>query len=336
MRALGSRRFIDYILFSPAVIAANRVGFAIGTGRCGTVFLYEAMAKEPGVASSHERNPENEAFQRYCKWHRLPVDDEGFLATKEAEIRADLSACVYSFEASPYLALSARELHERFGAKFIFLIRRPDQVVTSFVHKGFYSRPYSVRDVGLATGYQDQAPERFFTFFARISPSGPFFSTWNAMTPVGKVAWFWKAYNERTLEVLDRMPAESYRTVRIEDLDHAKYLELGQFLGLELKLTHEAFEALRVSRPHAFWRKRTIDQWSSREVAEFEDQVTELAQRLGYPHQVAELLDEARAERAESIRLGRIPPPRPAPRFWRLRRVAAQWLRGIATSVDVS
>ena len=69
---------------------ANRVGFTIGTGRCGTLFLYHVMEKEPDVASSHERNPENEAFQRYCQWHRLPVDTEGFLATKEREIRADL------------------------------------------------------------------------------------------------------------------------------------------------------------------------------------------------------------------------------------------------------
>jgi hypothetical protein len=318
------------------VIPPNRVGFAIGTGRCGTVFLYEAMAKEPGVASSHERNPENEAFQRYCKWHGLPVDDEGFLATKEEEISADLASSSYSFEASPYLALSARELHERFGAKFAFLVRRPDQVVTSFVHKGFYSRPYSVGNVDLATGYQDQAPERFFTFFARISPSGPFFSTWNDMTPVGKVAWFWRAYNERTLEILSQLPAESYRTVRIEDLDHAKYVELCRFLGVESKLSREDFEALRASRPHAFWRKRTIDQWSTREVAEFESQVSDLARRFNYPHKIAELVEEARAEKAESLRLGRIPPPRPAPRFWRLRRAAAQWLRGIATSVDVS
>ena len=315
---------------------ANRVGFAIGTGRCGTVFLYEAMAKEPEVASSHERNPDNEAFQRYCKWHRLPVDDEGFLATKEREIQADLESRAYSFEASPYLALSALELHERFGAKFIFLIRRPDRVVTSFVHKGFYSKPYAVRSPDLATGYQEPTPERFFTFFARISPRGEFFSTWNDLTPVGKVAWFWKAYNERTLDVLDKLPAESYCTVRIEDLDYSRYLELCRFLGIAAKATQADFDALRASKPHAFWSKRTIDQWSRREISEFENQVAELAGRMGYRYNIAELIDEARAEKAESVRLGRIPPPKPAPRFWRLRRAAAQWLREAAASMDVS
>jgi hypothetical protein len=314
----------------------NRVGFAVGTGRCGTLFLHEVMAKEPAVASSHERNPDNEAFQRYCKWHRLPVDDEGFLALKEREIRLDLENHTYSFEASPYLALSVRELHERFGAKFIFLVRRPDRVVSSFVHKGFYGRPYAVGNPDLAAGYQDPRPERPFTFFARISPRGEFFEAWNGMTQVGKVAWFWRAYNERTLEALDGLPAACYRTVRIEDLDHPKYMESCGFLGIEASLAQADFNALRETKPHAFWRKRGIDEWSSQEITEFEAQVGELAERFGYRYRVAELLGEAHAEKAESLRLGRVPPSKPARRFWRMRRAAAQWLQGLARSVDVS
>jgi hypothetical protein len=294
------------------------------------------MAQEPAVASSHERNPENEAFHRYCKWHGLPVDDEGFLATKEQEIRADLAERSYSFEASPYLSLSVSELHERFGAKFVFLIRRPDGVVTSFVHKGFYRKPYVVANPELAAGYQDQSPERFFTFFARISPRGQILRAWNDMTQVGKVAWFWRAYNERTLQALRALPSESYRVVRIEDLDHAAYLDLGRFLGVELRVGKAEFEALRESKPHAFWRKRNVDQWTEQETREYESQVGDLALEFGYKYRVAELADEARAEKAESVRLGRIPQPKPGPRFWRVRRATAQWLRGIATSVDAT
>ena len=315
---------------------ANRVGFAIGTGRCGTVFLHQLMEKEPEVASSHERNPENEAFQRYCKWHRLPVDDEGFLATKEKEILADLEHHAYSFEASPYLSLSVKELYARFGARFLFLIRRPDGVVTSFVHKGFYRKPYSVKNLDLAAGYQDQSPEHFFTYFARISPRGDFFPTWNGLTQVGKVAWFWKAYNERALEVIEELPRESYRVVRIEDLDYPKYQELSQFLGFTAKVTQAEFDDLRLSRPHAFWRKRGVDQWSEQEMREFESQVGDLAERFGYQHRCIHLIEEARAEKAESMRLGRIPQPKRGLRFWRLRRATSEWLRAVARSVDVS
>lgn len=315
---------------------ANRVGFAIGTGRCGTLFLHQLMENEPDIASSHERNPENEAFQRYCKWHCLPVDDEGFLAAKEKEIRADLEHRSYSFEASPYLSLSVKGLHERFGAKFLFLIRRPDGVVSSFVHKGFYRKPYLMQNLELATGYQDQSPEHFFTYFARVSPRGDFFRTWNGMSQVGKVAWFWKAYNERTLEAIEALPRESYRVVRIEDLDYPKYQELSRFLGFQTKVTQTDFDALRLSRPHAFWRKRGLDQWTEQEIREFESQVTDLAQRFGYEHRSTPLIEEARAEKAESMRLGRIPQPKRGPRFWRMRRATAAWLRAVAKSMDVS
>jgi hypothetical protein len=313
----------------------NKVGFAIGTGRCGTLFLYQLMDKEAEVASSHERNPDNETFHRFCKWHDLPVDHEGFLATKEKEIVADLEGHAYSFEASPYLSISVRELHERFGARFVVLMRRPDRVVTSFVHKGFYRRPYHVGDVNLATGYQDQSPEKVHTFFARIAPRGDFFRTWNEMTPVGKVAWYWRAWNDRTLELLSGLPEDSYRVVRIEDFDYPKYQELAGFLGYRSSVTQADFDALKDSKPHAFWRKRNVDQWSAREVEEFESQVGELAQRFDYEYRIANLIDEARAERQEAEKLGHIPKKKEGPQLWRARRAAAEWLHGLARGIDV-
>src|SRR5438552_7877661 len=129
------------------------------------------------------------------------------------------------------------------------------------------------------------------------------------MTPVGKVAWFWNAYNERTLEALARLPQDSYRVVRIEDLDYQKYRELARFLGIDAKMTEVDFDALRMSRPHAFWRKRTVDSWSAQEIAEYESQVAELAKRFDYRYRIAQLVDEASAEKPESGRLRRIGRP---------------------------
>jgi hypothetical protein len=206
-------------------------------------------------------------------------------------------------------------------------------VVTSFVHKGFYRRPYHVANPELAAGFQDQSPEAGYTAFARISPRGEFFKTWNDMTQVGKVAWFWRAWNERTLELLQQLPEESYRILRIEDFDYSKYLELSQFLGFQAKVSQADFDALNASKPHAFWRKRNIDQWSPQEVAEFEGQVAGLAERFGYEYRIANLVEQARAERAEAEKLGLIPPKPQPVRFWRLRRMGAAWLRGLGKSL---
>lgn len=306
----------------------KNVGFCIGTGRCGTLFLYQLMDLEPNVASSHERYPDNETFHRYCKWHDLPVDHEGFLSIKEQEIKSDLENRSFSFEASPYLSLSVKELYERFGAKFIFLVRRPDRVVTSFVHKGFYRRPYHVGDTNLAAGFQDQSPEAGYTSFARISPRGDFFKTWNGMSQVGKVAWFWHAWNERALEMLKELPQDSYRIIRIEDLDYPKYIEMSHFLGFQAQVSQAEFDTLNASKPHAFWRKRNIDQWTEQEIREFEGQVGNLAEHFGYEYHIASLVEEALAEKVEAQKLGHIPTKQQGANFWRLRRMTAGWLRG--------
>lgn len=314
----------------------GKVGFTIGTGRCGTLFLYQLMEMEAEVAASHERNPDNETFHRYCKWNNLPVDDEGFLATKEKEILADLDTHPYSFEASPYVSLSIRELYERFGARFIFLVRRPDRVVTSFVHKGFYRNPYYVKNVELAVGYQDQSPEQFHTFLARISPRGEELKLWNQMTRVGKVAWFWKAFNQRIIELLQQLPEESYRQVKIEDVDYSTYCELTEFLGFRTSISQAAFDSLRADKPHAFWRKRNIDKWSEQEVVEYESQVGALADQLGYEYRIADLTEEISAERDEAMRIGHIPQKKKGPQFWNLRRSTADWLRNLAKAVDIA
>lgn len=311
----------------------NKVGFAIGTGRCGTVFIAQLLEREPGVASSHERNPDNEAFHRYCQWHGLPVDHEGFLATKEDEIREDLSRHAYSFEASPYLGMSVRELHGRFGCRFVLIVRQPHEVVTSFAKKGFYRVPYRVADPALATGYQDQRTGRVHNFFARIAPRGEEFLAWNAMSQVGKVAWFWRAWTERTLEALAGVPQEYWRIVRIEDFDYAMYRDVARFLGYDSRLSQADFDALRESKPHSYANKRPVEQWSEQEGREFEQQVAGLAERFGYEYRFEELVRRARARKASA------PPEPPAkaegPQFWRLRRGAASWLHGLADGLDV-
>jgi hypothetical protein len=130
--------------------------------------------------------------------------------------------------------------------------------------------------------------------------------------------------------------------VRIEDLDHARYVELARFMGYEPQVDPAEFGSLSDSKPHAFWSKRNIDQWTPQEVEEFESQVAPLARSLGYEYRIGHLADEARAERRASEALGRLPPKPETPQFWRLRRSTSGLLRGLsgrlramADSIDV-
>jgi hypothetical protein len=265
-------------------LSFGKVGFAIGTGRCGTEFIARAAAGEANVASTHERNPYNETFHRYAKWYGLPIDSEGFLHQKDLEIGQDLQEKAYSFESSAYLSLSVIELYERYEAKFLLLVRSPERVVNSFYHKGWYAAPMVRKDPNLAPSYQEC--ESFHHVLARFAPSGDKFIQWNAMSRVGKLAWYWNALNTRVLEQFAHIPSANWCIEKIETLDYERYQQAARFLGFKSTMEADNYQALVKQRPNAFSNVPTIASWSQQEIAEFEAEVAPMAEALGYEHRV--------------------------------------------------
>ncbi|MFO7907823.1 MAG: hypothetical protein R6U98_34575 [Pirellulaceae bacterium] len=267
---------------------ARSAGFAVGTGRCGTTFLSRVVALEEKVASSHCRHPLAETFHRYCRWYQLPVDEAGFLATMEEGVREDLKEHRFSFESSGYLALSIVPLHRHFQCRFVLLVRRPEQVVNSHVHKGWYGTPFVQADAGLALGYQNS--EEFHHFLGRIAPRGDEFSRWNELTQVGKLAWYWNALNRAALDQFDQLPESEWRVQKLEELDHQAYCELARFLGFQPTVARKDFDALAANRPNARPNRPTTKSWSTRERREFQEHVATLADELGYEWRTEELV----------------------------------------------
>lgn len=264
---------------------SKQVSFAIGTGRCGTKFIAQVVDREPSVSSVHERNPLNETFHRYCKWYGLPIDHEGFLETKVREIQQDLDNYLSSFEASAFLSLSIQELYDRFGAKFLLLVRRPEQVVNSYLHKGWYDKPAVRTNPNLPPSYQEC--NDFHHFLGRIMPSGEKFLEWNQMSRVGKLAWYWNTLNAKVLEQFEGIPETHWRIEKLEDLSYSRYLEIAQFFCFQSGVTQEMYEELTQRRPNAYSRVPTIATWTTSEIVEFEAEVAPMAQRFGYEHRVS-------------------------------------------------
>jgi glycosyltransferase involved in cell wall biosynthesis len=299
---------------------AGRVGFSCGSGRCGTKFLVELLALEPDVAASHERNPVNEAFHRYSQWYGLPVDHEGFLQAKQREIDEDLMYWRLSFEASAHLSLSIVELHQRFGARFILQIRRPDLVVNSFLRKGWYDIPIVRHDADKALGYQEN--DRFHHFLTRIVPSGDEFERWQSLTRIGRLAWYWNTINTRAVEQLSRLPDSHHRVIPLEEFDYRTYTETASFLGFEPTLSAVQFEAIARRRPNALDNVPHWSQWTDRETDEFEREVAPMAEHFGYVCKVSQLPPKEPA---------RTPiPPRASPELERASKGAAARIRRTA------
>jgi hypothetical protein len=268
---------------------AGRVAFCIGTGRCGTTFLAEVASREPDVAASHERERLGACFHMFCKWHNVPIDHEGFLRAREDLVRQDLATRRFSFESSALLSHSLEELYDRFRARFLLLVRAPDETVASFAVRGWFLRVPVRKDLSLPPSYYSGEEARHF--LGRNLPHGPEFERWAGLTQVGKLAWFWQARNRAILEQFSRLPPSHCRVERLEDLDFARYQEIAEYFGWQSRADAGTFAELARSRPNAGPNlPRRFTDWDAREVAEFEAEVGPLAEALGYEHQRAALV----------------------------------------------
>lgn len=279
---------------------SEKVGFAIGTGRCGTKLAHVLMNNEKGVASSHERNAIADSFHRYCQWYCLPVDDEGFLETKRCEIKNDLAKFDFSFEASAYLSLSVKCLHAEFGGKYILFVRNPESVVNSYITKGWYLNPSYRANSMLAPGFQPNQVNIHHSF-SRIMPSGVDYEQWNSMGRIGKLAWYWNTLNDAILQQFQEIPPEDTMIIRLEDYNFCKYKEMLSFLGRVPSLTEMQFERISNSRPNRSKKTMSCGLWSQNDWNEFSHLVAPMAKRFDYKLQPfdSSLNEEILASRLE-------------------------------------
>ncbi len=265
------------------------VAFCVGTGRCGTTFITELLGLEPEVAASHERLRLAACYHMFTKWHGLPSDAEGFLVDRDQVVASDLSTHRISFEASALLSHSIAELHARFDARCLLLVRRPDEVVSSFAVRGWFLEPIAWRDRSKPPTIPDGANPRHF--FGRNLPRGDAeFERWSKLTQLGKLGWFWAARNRAILEQLAALPPARRSWLRLEDFDHTRYLALGEFLGLRPTVDAARFAQLAQSRPNTGPNiPLTLGAWSEQGRREFEAEVAPLAEAFGYESRIAAL-----------------------------------------------
>jgi hypothetical protein len=226
----------------------------------------------------------------FCKWHRIAIDSEGFLRDREDAIRRDLAERHFSFECSALLSHSLEELHERFGARFLLLVRRPDETVASFAVRGWFVTPCARKDPKLPPSYREGEEPRHF--LGRNIPHGAEFERWTRLTQIGRLSWFWQARNRAILDQFSRLPRSHCRLERLEDLDFQRYQEIAEFMGWRSRIDAGTFSELASSRPNAGPNPpRRCTDWNAVEVAEFETEVATLAEELGYEYRVRALAE---------------------------------------------
>lgn len=257
--------------------------FAVGTGRCGTHFLHALFDRDPAFASFHcdtRGAMLGDSFMVYALWNGLNVDTAGFAEQRRRWVAAARRQGRIYIESNPYLPLLTGILHAAIGARFILLIRRPEDVVNSEYVKGWYREEVIRADPLRAAGIQpDMEPHHFFF---RIMPAGEEYARWCALTRIGRIAWWWNAVNLRARQELSKLPESHWRSAKIEEFDYEGYREIHAFVGGRHPLGREEFERIRTRRPGRARRHRTRDEWSPEEEREFLAETKAARELFGY------------------------------------------------------
>lgn len=254
--------------------------FAVGTGRCGTHFLWRVIGSDAAIDSHHTDHADADSFARYCIWNELPIDMEAYLQDYQQRIDEATSQNRIYFEANPYLSFSIWLLYARFGGKFIFIVRNPAGTVNSHIDKGWYETPPIVGNPDLAVGFQPGLLTSLT--FGRIVPRGAEYHRWARLTRVGKLAWMWNTVNQRIHDQFQQLPETHRIFVKLEDLDYDKYVHLHTFVGGGNPMPSDAYQALVQNPPGKGPRKHSSDAWSQTEREEFLCETAPMREILRY------------------------------------------------------
>ena len=252
--------------------------FAVGCGRSGTHFLAELFRQTPGFTSLHcddVGKADGDSYLGYTKWHELTVRREPLLDWRERLIRpANLSGLSY-FESNCYLSLAISDLYGRFHGRFVFTVRNPIDVVNSLFIKGWYEDPVTPQPT------YDYSVAKASHSFGRLTPSDPSeYERWSHLTRIGRIAWFWNALNLRILGDLQNIPRERWRLIRLDAFNHARYLDVVEFLEGKHAIQEGAFLNLVNRRPGRGQRHRHREDWSSKEAEEFTRETAHACEQL--------------------------------------------------------
>jgi hypothetical protein len=241
------------------------------TGRSGVKWLHEIFKAHRNVAGGSERNPFEESFYRYVKFHELPIDVSGVVDLTKRDIMKDWYECDISVVGSPYLSHDFLDVFSALGAdKVIWGINDPRFTVTSFYNKGWYLYEEEYSNTDLACGLQSSNRSKWSRSFSRIVPRGEFYEEWRRLTRVGKIAWFLNTVHMEIWSAVKQLPKGDVWIFRLEeaDQDYSYYKKMSESFVLGSILPKEIFLSLK---QRASNEEENIERhWSKTERSEFE------------------------------------------------------------------
>lgn len=234
-----------------------RMCFVATTGRSGSTSFARIFEDKPEVSARHE--PRHQMVKLSTDYAHGAVSYEELVRRLEGMF---LDGTVYDpgilrIESDQKYFNVIPALAEIFpDAKFVWLIRSADEVISSIVGRAWYADEQHPVFSKVPRYWHD------FRIQGNCVPDG-LGADWKGMTQFEKCCWYW-AYVNRTIERdMKLLPQEARFILRLETLDD-QVPELLEFLGLP------SLSVVPKSSNEAFYAKHGRGIWSDEEIATYD------------------------------------------------------------------
>lgn len=244
--------------------------FILSTGRSGTMTLAQVFSGIGNVHAVHEPAPE-----LVLEASGYAYGDVSHETVRDIirESRQAPAGKIY-IESNQNLSLIVPVLEDVYpDARYIWLIRNGMDMVGSAMQKQWYTGHSENH-----SNYEDCPPIERMWIDGRLrgDRTGAFNSVqWEEMDRFEKICWYWGEINRSIAAATAKMPAEKFKTVRLEDLSD-EAAALRDWIGLEQPPQAELVTNSAKSAPF-HWT-----QWSPGQLSAFERQCGEMMDRF-YP-----------------------------------------------------
>jgi hypothetical protein len=234
--------------------------FILGTGRCGTKTLADALSQIPGCVVRHEIEPVLLAEVSDYLTGRLG-EDELVRLLKETRSPEQIGGELVSGESNQRLSFIVPALQRAFPlARYIWVIRDGRDVVASTTFRGWYDYPYA----------GSRVKGKWRDHRIRGDVMGVMTENeWSSMSAFAKNCWYWAFTNNLIARQAGRLGLHIFK-IRLEDLFSCSR-GMMEAIGLPSNVGLPIMHANKAQRRHKFDAEPlNWSCWSKTQRGEFE------------------------------------------------------------------
>jgi hypothetical protein len=254
----------------------NKFAISFGAGRSGQNWFSKIFNSHSNWIGTCERFADYESFYRYVRFYKLPINMDEFFRLIDLSAKRDMALYHNSFISSPYLSVGLKELVKKSNPDYIFFnIRNPINTIESLHKKGWYKN----LDQNIVKSPSIDISVGQYRSFSRIIPNDDYIDSWNSLTRIGKITWYWSTINKLILDDFNLINDIQKFYIKLEDINqnYDIYENLAKRFNFKKKMTKNQFlNVINKASNKGSDNKHHYKNWNNLEKKEFENIINEI------------------------------------------------------------